>query len=102
MRKDEKLLRATASDWGIDAKEEMWRLPAKFVGAYAEQDVIMTLKLWDRLQTEITSQSLETVFDLETSLIPVVMDMRKKGVRVDLDQAEKARKKLIKILNSIN
>ena len=56
------------------------RLPAKFVGAYAEQDVIMTLKLWDRLHTEITSQSLETVFDLETSLIPVVMDMRKKGV----------------------
>ena len=101
MRKDEKLLRATASDWGIDAKEEMWRLPAKFVGAYAEQDVIMTLKLWDRLHTEITSQSLETVFDLETSLIPVVMDMRKKGVRVDLDQAEKARKKLIKIKDDL-
>ena len=51
MRKDEKLLRATASDWGVDAKEEMWRLPAKFVGAYAEQDVIMTLKLWDRLRS---------------------------------------------------
>jgi DNA polymerase I-like protein with 3'-5' exonuclease and polymerase domains len=101
MRKDEKLLRATASDWGIDAKEDMWRLPSKFVGAYAEQDVIMTLKLWDRLQTEITSQSLETVFDLETSLIPVVLDMRRKGVRVDLDQAERARKKLIKIKDKL-
>jgi DNA polymerase I-like protein with 3'-5' exonuclease and polymerase domains len=87
MRKDEKMLRAAAKDWGIDPKADMWRLPPKFVGAYAEQDALMTLKLWEYLQIEINKQDLTHIFDLETSLIPMMLDMRKQGVRVDLDKA---------------
>jgi DNA polymerase I-like protein with 3'-5' exonuclease and polymerase domains len=94
MRKDEKMLRAAAKDWGIDPKADMWRLPASYVGAYAEQDAFMTLKLWDRLKTEISSQDLTHIFQLETSIIPLMLDMRWRGVRVDLDQAEIARKGL--------
>lgn len=94
MRKDEKMLRAAAKDWGIDPKADMWRLPASYVGAYAEQDAFMTLKLWDRLKTEISSQDLTHIFQLETSIIPLMLDMRWRGVRVDLDQAEVARKGL--------
>lgn len=87
MRKDEKMLRAAAKDWGIDPKSDMWRLPPKFVGAYAEQDALMTLKLWEYLQVEINKQDLTHIFDLETNLIPMMLDMRKQGVRVDLDKA---------------
>ena len=94
MRKDEKMLRAAAKDWGIDPKADMWRLPASYVGAYAEQDAFMTLKLWDRLKTEISGQDLTHIFQLETSLIPLMIDMRARGVRVDLDKAEIARKGL--------
>ena len=94
MRKDEKMLRAAAKDWGIDPKKDMWQLPPAYVGAYAEQDALMTLKLWDRLKTEISSQDLTHIFNLETSLIPLMVDMRARGVRVDLDQAEIARKGL--------
>jgi DNA polymerase I-like protein with 3'-5' exonuclease and polymerase domains len=94
MRKDEKMLRAAAKDWGIDPKADMWRLPPAYVGAYAEQDALMTLKLWDRLKTEISSQDLTHIFQLETSLIPLMIDMRARGVRVDLDKAEIARKGL--------
>jgi DNA polymerase I-like protein with 3'-5' exonuclease and polymerase domains len=94
MRKDEKMLRAAAKDWGIDPKADMWRLPPAYVGAYAEQDALMTLKLWDRLKTEISSQDLTHIFKLETSLIPLMIDMRARGVRVDLDKAEIARKGL--------
>jgi DNA polymerase I-like protein with 3'-5' exonuclease and polymerase domains len=94
MRKDEKMLRAAAKDWGIDPKADMWRLPASYVGAYAEQDAFMTLKLWDRLRTEISSQDLTHIFQLETSIIPLMLDMRWRGVRVDLDQADIARKGL--------
>jgi hypothetical protein len=36
-------LRAAAKEWGIDPKAEMWRLPAKYVGQYAEQDAALTL-----------------------------------------------------------
>ena len=94
MRKDEKMLRAAAKDWGIDPKADMWRLPPSYVGAYAEQDAFMTLKLWDRLKTEISSQDLTHIFQLETSIVPLMLDMRWRGVRVDLDQAEVVRKGL--------
>jgi DNA polymerase I-like protein with 3'-5' exonuclease and polymerase domains len=94
MRKDEKMLRAAAKDWGIDPKADMWRLPPSYVGAYAEQDAFMTMKLWDRLKTEITSQELTHIFDLETSLIPLMVQMRANGVRVDIDKADIAKKGL--------
>lgn len=94
MRKDEKMLRAAAKDWGIDPKADMWRLPASYVGAYAEQDAFMTMKLWDRLKIEISSQDLTSIFDLETSLIPLMVQMRMRGVRVDLDKADIAKQGL--------
>ena len=94
MRKDEKMLRAAAKDWGIDPKADMWRLPPSYVGAYAEQDAFMTLKLWDRLKTEISAQDLTHIFQLETSLIPLMIDIRARGVRVDVDKADIARKGL--------
>ena len=94
MRKDEKMLRAAAKDWGIDPKADMWRLPPAYVGAYAEQDAIMTMKLWDRLKTEISEQDLTHIFNLETSLIPGMVEMRMRGVRVDIDKADIAKKGL--------
>jgi len=92
MRKDEKILKAAAAEWGIDPKAEMWKLPARFVGGYGEQDAAMTLKLWDYLKGEIEKQDLWSVFDLETRVLPAVIDMRATGVRVDLDRAEQSRK----------
>ena len=79
---------------GIDPKGEMWRLPPKYVGSYAEQDAALTLRLYERLNIEIVKQELSHIFDLETSLIPLMVDMREKGVRVDLDKADRVRKDL--------
>ena len=93
-RKNETLLRAAAKEWGIDPKGEMWKLPPKYVGSYAEQDATLTLKLYERLSIEIVKQELSHIFDLETSLIPLMIDMREKGVRVDLDKANLVRKDL--------
>ena len=92
--KSERLLRAAAAEWGIDPKADMHKLPPKYVGAYAEQDAVLTLKLWERFKTEISRQELSHIFDLETSLIPVMLDMREKGVRVDLNKTDVIRKEL--------
>ena len=54
-RKDEKLLRVAAAEWGLDPKAEMYKLPPEFVGRYAEQDAGMTLRLWERFRKERTS-----------------------------------------------
>ena len=47
--KNETDLYAAAKDWGVDAKAEMYRLPAIYVGAYAEADAEITLKLVQHL-----------------------------------------------------
>ena len=96
-RKDERTLRAAAADHGFDPKGEMWRLNSRFVGAYAEKDAELTLKLWNMMRVDLEKQSLMDVFDLETSLIPVLLDMREKGVKVDISKAETAKKKLISL-----
>ena len=74
----------------------MWRLPAPFVGEYAERDAEMTLKLWHALQHEITKQDLWDVFNMETNLFPCLVDMKFKGVRVDLDVAQAIKTNLVK------
>ncbi len=105
MGKDESILNAAAKEYGIDAKKDMWRLPAMFVGQYAERDAESTLKLWKRLETELYQQELWDIFNLETKLFPCLVDMRFKGVRVDLEKADNIKKSLIhkekKILNKI-
>ncbi len=103
--KDEKVLQAAAKEYGLDAKAEMWKMPAMFVGQYAERDAESTLKLWQVLQREIYAQELTHVFDLETKLFPCLVDMRFKGVPVNLEKADKIKKHLEseekKILNKI-
>ena len=94
--KNEKILFEAAKEWGINPKKEMWRLPAMHVGEYAEQDAVATLKLWERLQQEITSQDLWDIFNVETELFPCLVDMRFQGVRVDLEKAHIVKKDLVK------
>ena len=92
--KDETALRAAADKAGIDAKSEMWKLPAMYVGKYAEKDAELTLSLFKKLSTEIKAQDLTKVFNLETQLFPCLIDMKFKGVRVDVEAAHKLKQQL--------
>ena len=93
--KNEKILEEAAKDYGVDAKAELYKLPAMYVGEYAERDAEATLKLWQRLSTELYNQELMDVFTLETKLFPCLVDMRFKGVRVDLEHADNLKKNLM-------
>ena len=94
--KSEGLLYEAAKEWGVDAKAEMYKLPPMYVGPYAEQDADLTLKLWQYFKTEIIKQELTSIFNLETELFPCLLEMKWKGVCVDLDKAEKIKKDLEK------
>ena len=94
--KSEGLLYEAAKEWGVDAKAEMYKLPAMYVGPYAEQDADLTLRLWQYFKIELVKQELSSIFDLETRLLPCLMDMTQRGVRVDLEKADKIKKDLIK------
>ncbi len=85
--KNESDLYMAAKDWGIDAKAEMYKLPAIYVGAYAEKDAEITLELWIELKKEIDYQDINSIFDLETELFPCLVDMKFLGVKVDVQKA---------------
>jgi len=90
--KNETFLNEKAKEWGIDAKQDLWRLPAGYVGFYAEQDAGLTLKLWKYLKQEINKQSLHDVWDLEMELQPILIDMRRRGIRVNEEKAHALKK----------
>ena len=92
--KDEKALKEAAESWGIDPKKELYKLPAMYVGNYAEQDAKLTLELFKVLSREINKQNLKEIFDLETQLFPCLIDMKFKGVRVDVERAHKLKQQL--------
>jgi DNA polymerase I-like protein with 3'-5' exonuclease and polymerase domains len=93
--KNEAILTETAKEWGIDPKSEMYKLPAMYVGEYAERDAEMTLQLWEEMKKEIYSQDIEDIFKLETELFPCLVDMRFLGVRVDVEGAHKLKENLV-------
>ena len=93
-RKSERDLYEAANSFGVNAKSEMYKLPAHFVGAYAEQDAALTLKLWQFFKGLIQKEDVGDIFDLELNVLKVVFDMRKKGVRVDLGKAEELKQYL--------
>ena len=86
--KSEKGLVQAATEFGLDAKSEMWKMPANFVGGYAETDAELTLDLWNYFSVELERSDLTTVFKLETDLLPCLIEMTWKGIRVDLDRAD--------------
>ena len=82
-------LNEAAKDHGIDPKAEMWKLPAEHVGFYAEQDARLTFLLWQRFKHEIVTQNLTTIWELESKLLPILIKMRQRGVRVDVEKANR-------------
>ena len=94
--KSEKLLVDAARDFGVDPKAEMWKLPAPYVGPYAEMDAELTLELWQLFKTQIAVEDLSSVWELETELLPCLIDMTWRGVRVDVDRAERTKQAILK------
>ena len=86
MGKNESALQEAAKEWGVDPKSEMYKLPAMYVGEYAERDAEITLSLWQEFKKEINSQDLHAIVELEQQVFPCLLEMKLKGVRIDEDQ----------------
>jgi len=87
--KSEQGLKEAAKEFGVHPKKELWKLPSIYVGAYAEQDAALTLKLWQQFKILLRREEVESIFDLETRLFPALFDMTFKGIRFDRDRCEK-------------
>jgi DNA polymerase I-like protein with 3'-5' exonuclease and polymerase domains len=93
--KNEAALNEEAKSRGLDPKADMWKLPPMYVGAYAEKDAELTLELWQKFKSEILLQDIESIFNLETDLFPCLVDMKFKGVRVDVGRANDLKSHLV-------
>jgi DNA polymerase I-like protein with 3'-5' exonuclease and polymerase domains len=94
--KSEKGLVEAARDFGVDPKAEMWKLPAMYVGQYAEMDATLTLDLWTHFKVLIEQEGIKDIWELETALIPYLVEMTLLGVRVDLERAERSKQEVMK------
>ena len=99
--KSEAELKEAAEQRGLDAKAELWKMPAMAVGFYAEQDAALTLKLWNYFKPTLIKENLLNVWQLEMELLPVLIRMREEGIRVDLDKAEILKKQFKTLENNL-
>lgn len=84
--KDASLLADAVRSYGGDParpQASLWRLPARYVGPYAEQDGVATLELWRRQEPQLRAQGMWDAFKTEMDLIPMVIAMRRRGIRVN-------------------
>ena len=93
-KKKEDELRLAASQHGVDAKKEMWKLPASRVASYAETDARLTLQLWHVLRKKLAEEKCGQILEMELQLLPIIFEMRTRGIRVDLDKAAETKKYL--------
>jgi DNA polymerase I-like protein with 3'-5' exonuclease and polymerase domains len=80
-----------------DPMTNMHKLPASIVKEYAKQDVNLTLKLWKIFNKKIDEvlytkddgeqKTCRKIFELETKLFLCLVDMKFKGVRIDVPKA---------------
>jgi DNA polymerase I-like protein with 3'-5' exonuclease and polymerase domains len=101
--KDETLLRQGIEALGLITNKRrkvvpqnyLWQLPARYVGPYAEADAINTLALFENLNPILDQEGTRNAYRLECDILPMVLAMRRRGIRVDLDAAARARDLLL-------
>lgn len=72
-----------------DQRENIWRASPRLVGPYAEQDAALPIEILVKQWPLLSAQGLLPVFEMECGLIPLIVQMRMEGVRVDIPGAER-------------
>lgn len=86
--KNEEALRAAALAHRCDPKKDLWRLQARHVGPYAEDDALRPLQILRYQETLIERDSIQECWDMECRLLPVLVRMMRRGVCVDQERLE--------------
>jgi DNA polymerase I-like protein with 3'-5' exonuclease and polymerase domains len=92
--KDETLLRQAVEAAGFKISKKtplqsyIHKLPARFVGPYAEIDAANPLALFENLNPILDKEGTRAAYRLEVDLLPMVHEMRRRGIRVDQSAAE--------------
>jgi DNA polymerase I-like protein with 3'-5' exonuclease and polymerase domains len=69
-------------------KESLWKLHPNYVKGYAVEDARLTLEVFKKQMIYVQNEKIEEIVEFESKLIPLLLDMRLKGVRVSSAKAE--------------
>lgn len=69
----------------FDEADRMRLLDPEVFAEYARNDARYTFRLWENFRTEIEAQQLTDVYEMEKQLLPVVMNMEQRGMKIDTD-----------------
>jgi DNA polymerase I-like protein with 3'-5' exonuclease and polymerase domains len=95
--KDETLLREAVIACGGNpkrVKEHIHQLAGRYVGPYATQDAVSTLMLAERFLPQLEANGLVEAYELECALTPHVLEMRRRGIPINVDRAEQNQQRL--------
>lgn len=67
----------------------IWEAPGHLVAPYAVSDVLLPFRIYQKQRERLKAEDLLTVFDYECRLVPILLAMRRRGVRVDLEAAHR-------------
>ena len=83
------LERAVLAEFGKRAKvkESLWKLHANFVSEYAKEDALLTLQIFQKQQNIIEKEEIRDIVEFESRLINCLFEIRKRGVRINIDKA---------------
>lgn len=95
----ESVARALGKDINYKPKEaeikgNLHLLEAHKLEKYARRDAELTLAIWSQQAHRLAEEDLTKVMEVETQCVDVLLDMRFKGIKVDIDKAHKAKKEL--------
>ncbi len=96
--KVEEGIREYADEHDLDPKADLWRMPAAVVGPDACGDVDRTRQLLEWEESQIASDSdVQRAYALESSLLPLSIQMTWNGIRIDEAALERANARFRKL-----
>jgi DNA polymerase I-like protein with 3'-5' exonuclease and polymerase domains len=94
--KDESMLEKALRAFGLNGKGDLWKLPGRYVGAYAEADVTEPLKVLRKQERRLDAEGLWDIWTLESNVLPINVKYRRRGVLVDFDHVDMIEAKCLK------
>jgi len=72
-----------------DYRQHMYLMPFDLVKKYAISDVVEPFEIWNHQKQILDEQGLYDLFKLEMDLYPVLLQMKKIGIRVNVERMQK-------------
>lgn len=67
-----------------DARAHIWKMPSDVVAKYAELDGMLPIQILKKQRIELEKQGLSEIYEVEVGLIPLLLQMRREGVRINM------------------